>query len=282
MLRGIARVMRVLPVSGAPIALGIAALAIVSAACATTTRTASSASDLNGAGSVHTSAIDGVWAGHYTCSQGLTGLDLHIQGTGSGGALRVTLSFYPLPSNPGIPVGIAIYHGTYYSESRIVLRPTRWILHPRTYVLVDFSGRISAGRFHGTVSPDCTTFSARRPKGHPAPADVAGRWKGSYLGCAQGPSGMRLVIWRRAAGGLRARFSFYALPGNPSVPAGSYAMTGFYFPGGIALEGSHWIRRPAGYRLLDLAGTSPRSGVNRLSGSIAGCSAVSAFSLRRS
>jgi hypothetical protein len=267
---------RLISGSGAAVAFGIGTLAITSAACAASTL---NAPDRSGVQSAPTTAIGGVWEGHYTCGQGLTGLDLRISGPGPGGALRVRLSFYPLPSNPRVPVGIAIYHGTYDSASRIELRPSHWVRHPPGYHLVDFSGRISGDRFNGTVSPDCTTFSTRKPKGHPAPADVVGTWKGSYLGCAQGPAGLRLVVKRRSGSRLKATFNFFALPSNPAVRAGSYAMTGFYFPGGIALAGTRWIHRPSGYRIVNLVGKSPRSGARQFSGAVARCST---FSLTRS
>lgn len=263
MLRGITSIARLLLVSGMAVALGMGALTTIPAASA-----ASSPAP----------AIGGVWAGHYTCGQGLTGLDLRIDGPGAGGSLRVMLSFYPLPSNPGVPVGIAVYSGTYHSAARIVLRPGHWVRRAPGFHLVNFSGRISGARFHGTVSPDCTTFSTRKPKSHPAPAHVVGTWKGSYLGCAQGPTGLRLVVRHQAGNRLTARFNFYALPGNPAVPSGSYAMTGFYFPGGVALRGTHWIHRPPGFGMVNLVGKPLPAGAKRFGGAVAGCSA---FSLKR-
>jgi hypothetical protein len=254
-------------------------LAIMSAASAAAT---SSTSALKGAESARSSAIGGVWEGHYTCAQGLTGLDLKISGPGSRGSLSATFSFYPLPSNPDVPVGIYTMRGTYHSASRIVLSGRRWVLAPPGYVMVGLSGRLSGGTFHGTVhGPSCTTFSLRKPTGHPAPSDVVGTWKGSYLGCAQGPTGLRLVVKRKrhTTNQLNATFNFYALPGNPAVPSGSYAMTGYYFPGGVALNGTHWIHQPPGYVFVNLVGNPPRSGGKRFSGAAVGCST---FSLKRS
>jgi hypothetical protein len=267
-------VLRILSVSGAAVAFGLGAQVIAPAggAAVATSSTPALAENL------HTVPIGGVWEGHYTCGQGLTGLDLRIYGPGAGGSLDVKLSFYPLRSNPGVPVGIAIYHGTYYSASRIVLSPGHWILKPAGYHLVSFSGRISGGRFHGAVSPECTTFSTRKPKGHPDAGDAARTWKGSYLGCAQGPTGLRLAVKHATGNRLTAMFSFYALPGNPMVRSGSYAMTGFYFPGGVILEGSRWIHHPSGYRMVRLVGKPLRSSARRFSGAVVGCSA---FSLKR-
>jgi hypothetical protein len=234
------------------------------------------------ASSAAAAVIGGDWEGRYTCSQGLTGLDLKISRPGHGGSLSATFSFYPLPANPGVPVGIYTMRGRYHSASKIVLNGRRWLVHPAGYVMVGLSGRLSGGRFRGTVDgPSCTTFSASKPKGHPGRPDVVGRWKGSYLGCAQGPTGLRLVVKRKGRTGnrLKATFSFHALPSNPAVPSGSYAMTGYYFPGGVALYGTRWIHQAPGYNMVNLVGVSPRPGAKRFRGVIVDCTT---FSLKRS
>ena len=274
MLRNSARMLRLLSVSGAAVTVGMGILAMPSAASAAPT------SGLRGAESARATAIGGDWEGRYTCAQGLTGLDLRIKGPGRGGSLSATFSFYPLASNPAVPVGIYVMHGTYHSASKIVLRTGHWLLHPPGYVMVGLSGKLTAGTFRGAVrGPSCTSFSLRKPPGHPASSAVAGLWKGSYLGCGQGPTGLRLVVRRRAGNLLKATFSFHALPSNPTVPSGSYTMTGFYFPGGVALDGSRWIHRPAGYGMVNLVGTPPRAGGRRFRGAVVGCST---FSLTRS
>ncbi len=115
---------------------------------------------------------------------------------------------------------------------------------------------------------------------HSSPG-IAGTWKGSYLGCGQGPTGLRLVIMREpgTSNRLKATFSFYPLPGNPAAASGSYTMTGSYSPARVALYGSHWIHHPSGYILVNLIGKPPPPGGNRFSGSAVGCST---FSLKRS
>jgi hypothetical protein len=267
---------RIIRIICASITAGTAALAMTPAANAAT---GPAAPHRNDSGAVATTAIGGDWEGRYTCSQGLTGLDLKI--TRSGKSLSARFSFYPLASNPTVPVGIYTMRGTYRSASRIVLRRRRWILHPPGYVMVGLSGSLSRGRFRGRVhGPACTTFSLAKPTGHPRRSDVIDTWKGSYLGCSQGPTGLRLAVRRRGRAGdrLYATFNFYALKSNPSVPSGSYAMTGYYFPGGVALYGTHWIHQPPGYGMVNLVGRPPRRDGTTFRGAIVDCTT---FSLKR-
>lgn len=109
---------------------------------------------------------------------------------------------------------------------------------------------------------------------------VVGTWKGSYHGCTQGLTGLRLVVMREGhtSNGLKATFNFYPLPSNPAVPSGSYTMTGSYSPGRVTLLGSRWIHHPPGYVLVNLAGKPPPPGGNRFSGTAGGCTT---FSLKR-
>jgi len=223
--------------------------------------------------------IGGVWEGRYTCAQGLTGLDLKVSRKGS--ALRATFSFYPLTSNPTVPVGIYTMTGAYHSASKIVLHGHKWVLHPSGYVQVGLTGKITGKIFHGTVlGPACTTFSLAKPTGHPSRANVIGTWKGLYFGCAQGTTGLRLVINRNGANGnkLKATFNFYAVTSNPGVPSGSYAMKGYWFPGGVALAGTHWINQPPGYGFVSLVGRAPAKGAKTFKGAVPECTT---FSLKR-
>jgi hypothetical protein len=271
-----ARISRVLSAFAATVVMGTGTLAMTPAATAATT------SKIPSVGVARHAAIRGAWEGRYTCAQGITGLDLRISRRRVGDSLRATFSFYPLSSNPSVPVGIYTMRGTYYSASRIVLRGLRWVIHPAGYVMVGLSGRLSQGKFQGTVhGPLCTTFSVSKPMGHPSRSNVIGTWKGSYLGCTQGPTGLRLVVKDKGRTGneLRATFNFHPLPSNPTVPSGSYAMTGYYFPGGVVLNGIRWIHMPPGYAMVNLVGAAPRSGQNTFDGAIVGCRT---FSLKRS
>lgn len=271
MRRGVLRVASVL---GVLVTAGAGCLAVAPTAAATAAPGAPAAASTAAA----PAAILGEWEGSYTCAQVLTGLDLRIQAAGKGGALRAIFSFYPLTSNPDVPVGIFVMGGTYFSASRIVLRDRRWILNPPGYVMDSLSGALARGRFRGAVQgPACTRFALAKVAGHPTRSRVLGSWKGSYLGCAQGPTGLRLVVRAKGRTGnqLTATFNFYALPSNPTVPSGSYAMTGYYFPGGVALEQSHWIKQPPGYEMVNVVGKSPVAGGKRFGGVIVDCSKFS-------
>ena len=69
---------------------------------------------------------------------------------------------------------------------------------------------------------------------------ISGTWDGSYT-CSQGQTGLRLVITSASGGMLTAVFNFYAIPSNPDVPSGSYAMTGTYSAAGVTLTQEYWI-----------------------------------------
>src|SRR5947209_4105978 len=61
------------------------------------------------------------------------------------------------------------------------------------YVPVGLVGALSGDKFSGTVV-GCTTFSVQKQTGHPARSVVTGTWKGSYLGCTQGPTALTLIV----------------------------------------------------------------------------------------
>lgn len=82
--------------------------------------------------------------------------------------------------------------------------------------------------------------------GKPA-AGIAGTWKGIYLGCVQGPTGMTLVIRRAAGEKVTATFSFRAVPSNPAVPSGEYTEAGTYAGGRLVLHPVKWVHQPGGY-----------------------------------
>ncbi len=222
-------------------------------------------------------AISGDWEGSYSCSQGLTGLDLTIQSSGTTNTLKATFTFYPLPSNPRSPVGVYEMTGTYHSASQIVLNPSRWIHQPPGFGMVGLVGALSGNKFSGQVV-GCSTFSVQKQTGHPARSVVDGTWKGSYLGCTQGKTGLTLIVKPSGQTGnqLAAKFEFHALPSNPGVASGSFTMKGYLFPGVVVLYASKWIKQPGGYILVDLAGPLPKVGT--FGGAVSFCST---FSLKR-
>jgi murein DD-endopeptidase MepM/ murein hydrolase activator NlpD len=105
-------------------------------------------------------------------------------------------------------------------------------------------------------------------------AILAGTWVGTYS-CIQGETGLRLIIRAGSGNSLQAEFVFYPIPTNPTVPSGSFAMTGSYSDANVALKQDHWINQPAGYLMVDLSGklltSTVPSLVGTVSGSVPGC-----------
>jgi len=85
---------------------------------------------------------------------------------------------------------------------------------------------------------------------------LIGKWRGSY-GCIQGDTGLLITITAVDGLSFEGEFSFYAVPDNPSVPSGRFAITGTYHPRsrGVEIEGARWLQRPNGYSMVGLSGT---------------------------
>jgi hypothetical protein len=109
----------------------------------------------------------------------------------------------------------------------------------------------------------------------------AGEWTGKYV-CAQGVTGMRLVVTATGAGGARAVAHFFAVPENPDVPEGCFSLTGLFdkVSGQFSLRRAHWIMRPRGYGMADLLGTVDAKGES-FGGRLVGPRGCSTFSLTR-
>ncbi len=182
-----------------------------------------------------------------------------------------------------MPTGVFTMRGVYQSAAKVVLTYSHWVLQPPGWVMVSLAGARTGDRFHGHVTSapggvGCTTFSVTKLTGSYTRSKVVGTWKGSYLGCGQGATGLRLAVKPKKPTGnlITATFSFYALPSNPSVPSGRFAMSGYYFPGGVVLYQVKWIKQPAGYEMVNLVGGAPHAG--HLAGAVVGCAT---FSLKR-
>ena len=83
-----------------------------------------------------------------------------------------------------------------------------------------------------------------------------GNWTGTYR-CGQGKTGLNLAM--KHSGKQRkvnAIFSFYPIPSNPSVPSGSFEMTGNYNKRSkrLTLIAGEWISQPFGYFTVDMSG----------------------------
>jgi hypothetical protein len=113
------------------------------------------------------------------------------------------------------------------------------------------------------------------------PDDWSGSWHGTYV-CAQGITGLTLAITPSGAKSVTAVFSFHAVPQNPSVPSGEFAMTGKLGQraGRLVLLASEWTERPANYVTVGLDGDyDPVSGEYR--GRVRGPPGCGLFRLRR-
>jgi hypothetical protein len=89
--------------------------------------------------------------------------------------------------------------------------------------------------------------AAAQSAGQPEVVALSGAWRGSYT-CAQGVTGLTLTI-EAGPHGVTALFDFYAVPENPTVPAGRFKMAGFYDSNArtLTLHPREWLRQPPGY-----------------------------------
>lgn len=95
----------------------------------------------------------------------------------------------------------------------------------------------------------------------PAVADataIAGEWVGAYV-CPQGRTGVTLTFVAKGGGSpsFTGTFAFYALPENPGVPSGSFAIAGTLDPGDeyFWVSGQRWIQQPDFYEMASFSGT---------------------------
>jgi len=97
-----------------------------------------------------------------------------------------------------------------------------------------------------------------------APDDWSGNWHGIYF-CAQGVTGLTLSIKPSGLRNVSATFSFYAVPRNPTVPSGEFAMVGrLEHSGHLDLRATAWRTQPPNYLTVDLEGDyDPMSGEYR-------------------
>ena len=104
-----------------------------------------------------------MWTGTYDCNQGLTGVQLTITGS-TGGALKATVDFYPVASNPGVAKGSYELVGSYSAAQGLVLNPDYWINEPAGYEMVGLSAPSPhANLMNGSVQGlNCSTFSVTR------------------------------------------------------------------------------------------------------------------------
>jgi hypothetical protein len=107
-----------------------------------------------------------------------------------------------------------------------------------------------------------------------------GNWHGSYT-CAQGLTALDLSITVRDFNHVRALFHFGAMPSNPKVPQGCFAMLGTFEPGTrhIRLAPGDWILQPTDYMTVGLDGYLNGAGT-QLTGRVTEVATCTGFSLR--
>jgi hypothetical protein len=75
---------------------------------------------------------------------------------------------------------------------------------------------------------------------------LTGVWVGRYI-CAQGSTGLLMAVKGEANGSLQTRFSFYPLPENPFVPAGSLDVQSRLLGEQLVNMQSAWVSQPQGF-----------------------------------
>jgi hypothetical protein len=99
------------------------------------------------------------------------------------------------------------------------------------------------------ISPDPPATPIRR---EPFPRHSV--WRGTYV-CTQGLTAVTLTIDADENGEAIARYDFGPVPSNPTVPHGSFEMTGRLSAMGqggftAAFEPGQWIDQPSGYTMV--------------------------------
>ncbi len=94
------------------------------------------------------------------------------------------------------------------------------------------------------VTPAPTT-PVPQPAGTDASA-LTGVWVGRYI-CAQGSTGLLMAVQGKADGIIQTRLSFYPLPENPFVPAGTLDVQSRLQGDRLVNLQSNWVSRPQGF-----------------------------------
>ena len=87
------------------------------------------------------------------------------------------------------------------------------------------------------------------------PADLAGRWEGTYR-CQQDTIGMALDLSAPAGGRVQARFEFFPTGSGLSFQPGSFEASGSFDPASrrLRLDAGSWLERSWGFQKHELAG----------------------------
>lgn len=143
----------------------------------------------------------------------------------------------------------------------------------RGCIAQSYRDRIGALEKLASQSAPASSPSQERKVPTAEAAGIAGTWEGRYV-CRQGPTGMQLTVTGGKTNEVSAVFRFFALPENPGIAAGEFALRGSYDPatGALDLTPDRWLKQPPGYQMVGVKGSLARDG-SRLNGSIAlaGC-----------
>ncbi len=149
--------------------------------------------------------------------------------------------------------------------------------------------RLNSSSAPRTVVASASSASPASPPTSPAAqtttnneaTTLAGTWTGTYT-CSQGLTGLRLNIQVGSNNQLDATFNFYAVPSNPNVPTGSFAMIGSYTAQGVVLSPDHWINEPSGYEMVGLNGGFSSGNQNVLQGQVSDVTGCTTFLVQKS
>lgn len=109
---------------------------------------------------------------------------------------------------------------------------------------------------------------------------LVGTWTGEYT-CAQGETGLRLVVEPIDDESVRALFEFFPVPENPDAVEGSFQLVGSYRGDRLVFRQEKWIDQPENYLMVDLEVTSPvEPEMDVLSGNVLSTN-CKGFSVRR-
>lgn len=123
------------------------------------------------AAAVDANMIDGVYTGGYTCAQGVTFLELTVDGYTDGSVLavfRFNSARWAGGENRTVPEGKFAMVGRLNDQGQIVLQGDHWIQQPVDYAMVNLAGLVtrqgSSLVISGNVTgaPSCTTFRVVR------------------------------------------------------------------------------------------------------------------------
>ncbi len=108
-------------------------------------------------------ALTGLWAGTYTCGQGVTGLSLKMTGDELGNVAAI-FEFYADPLNASVPEGSYSMTGKYQDSDALVLIAGDWIVQPQDYGTINLDGVVNGESYAGVI-PDfegCSFFELEK------------------------------------------------------------------------------------------------------------------------